>query len=97
MGATRQLHSAALSEAMGGDIETDPKDDKHLQALRPIVWMDVRVPSLVLDGARPQAPNTSAPRLGQRAWVRLDHGMAPLIWQWLQHARQGVDAAFNAR
>jgi putative peptide zinc metalloprotease protein len=96
-GATRQLHSAALSEAMGGDIETDPKDDKHLQTMRPIVWMDVRVPGLRLDGAAPHEPDTTSARLGQRAWVRLDHGMSPLIWQWLRRARQGMDAAFSAR
>jgi len=97
MGATRQLHSAALSQAMGGDIETDPKDDKHLQTLRPFVWMDVRVPQWRLDGAEPQAAQANAPRLGQRAWVRLDHGMAPLLLQWLRHARQGMDASFSAR
>jgi putative peptide zinc metalloprotease protein len=97
MGATRQLHSAALSQAMGGDIETDPKDEKHLQTLRPIVWMDVRVPGLLLDGAELHPSHMTAPRLGQRAWVRLDHGMAPLLWQWFRQGRQNMDAAFNAR
>ena len=88
LGATRQLPHAALSDAMGGDIITDPKDDKHLQAQRPVVWMDARVPAL---------PVEAAPRLGQRAWVRLEHGWSPLAWQWLSLVSQRTQTAFSAR
>ena len=96
LGATRQLHSPALSEAMGGDIPTDPKDEHHLQTLRPVVTMDLRVPGLRLD-APAHGTDTAPPRLGQRVWVRLDHGAAPLLWQWLSQARQHMDAAFSNR
>lgn len=97
VGATRQLHSAALSDAMGGDIVTDPKDEQHLQTQRPIVLMDVRVPTLTLDSATGTAASATQARLGQRAWVRLEHGLSPLVWQWLNLARLRADAVFSAR
>jgi putative peptide zinc metalloprotease protein len=80
VGATQQLPSPALSQEMGGDIITDPKDEHHLKTVRPVVLMDVQ-----LDSA---ASPDKASRLGERAWVRLDHGWAPPIWQlwrWAQH------------
>jgi len=97
VGATRQLHSAALSDAMGGDIVTDPKDEQHLQTQRPIVVMDVRVPALTLDGAPNPVASAAQARLGQRAWVRLEHGLSPLAWQWLNLARLRADAVFSTR
>lgn len=87
MGATRKLHSAALSEAMGGTIATDPKDEHHLQTLRPVILMDVR-----MNASGPQAQLT---RLGERAWVRLDHGWAPPVWQLAQVVRRQVLKTFN--
>ncbi|CAH0347790.1 biotin/lipoyl-binding protein [Aquabacterium sp. CECT 9606] len=84
VGATRQLPSAALSEQQGGDIQTDPEDEHHLNTVRPIVLMDVR-----LDHA------ARAERLGERAWVRFDQGWAPPVAQWWRWARQRADASFN--
>ena len=84
VGATRQLPSAALSEQQGGDIQTDPQDEHHVNTTRPIVLMDVR-----LDQAAP------AERLGERAWVRFDQGWSPPVVQWWRWARQRADASFN--
>lgn len=95
VGATHQLHSAALSEVMGGEIVTDPKDEQNLQTLRPVVLMDVEVPSLTLEGAPSGSDNWA--RLGQRAWVRLEHGLSPLAWQWLNLARLRANAVFSPR
>jgi putative peptide zinc metalloprotease protein len=97
LGATLELPSAALSDVMGGDIVTDPKDEHHLRTQRPIVLMDVEVPSLSLDGAPHAAQSAAWARLGQRAWVRLEHGMSPLAWQWLHLARGRADAVFSPR
>lgn len=95
IGATRKLPSAALSDVMGGDIVTEPKDEQNLQTQRPVVLMDVEVPSLALEGA-PAGTATWA-RLGQRAWVRLEHGLSPLAWQWLNVARLRANAWFSPR
>ncbi|MDI1260090.1 biotin/lipoyl-binding protein [Aquabacterium sp.] len=84
VGATRQLPSAALSEQQGGEIQTDPQDEHHLNTTRPIVLMDVR-----LDQAAP------AERLGERAWVRFDQGWSPPVAQGWRWARQRVDATFH--
>lgn len=87
IGATSKLHSAALSEAMGGAVATDPKDEQHLRTVRPVILMDVRMTQ-----AWPEAQLT---RLGERAWVRLDHGWAPPVWQLAQWVRRQVLKTFN--
>lgn len=97
VGATRQLHSAALSDVMGGDIVTDPKDDQNLRTQRPVVLMDVAVPSLTLEGAPQASDKSTLARLGQRAWVRLEHGLSPLAWQWLNLARFRANEVFSPR
>lgn len=84
IGATRALPSAALSDAMGGDTATDPTDEQHLRTLRPVVLMDVKMVD-------------SGGRLGERAWVRMDHGWAPLSWQWAQRAQRRINQAFTPR
>jgi putative peptide zinc metalloprotease protein len=80
MGATQVLPSAALSRDLGGEIATDPSDAQHLRTLRPVVLMDFL----------PAQPLTDVQdlRLGQRAWVKLDQGWAPPLWQgwrWVRH------------
>ncbi|EHR71849.1 membrane-fusion protein [Burkholderiales bacterium JOSHI_001] len=70
LAAVTRLPSAALSQASGGELLTDPQDKDHLRTLRPVVLMDV-----VLDAPLPGAG------LGQRAWVRFDEGWSPLAWQ----------------
>lgn len=84
LGATRQLPSPALSDTLGGDIQTDPADEHHLNTLRAVVMMDVRLN---------HAP--SAERLGERAWVRFDQGWSPPVAQLWRWARRRVDTSFN--
>ncbi|MGF1642374.1 MAG: PqqD family peptide modification chaperone [Thiotrichales bacterium] len=68
--ATHQLPSAALGFGAGGRILTDPSDPDGLKAIEPVFVLDVRVPHSHLE------------RVGGRAWVRFDHGHAPLLKQW---------------
>lgn len=82
-GATKSLPSAALSARHGGDIPTDPADD--LKALQPVVLLDLR-----LDAAA-----EGRERLGERAWVRLDTGFAPLALQAARALRRQVLRRFN--
>ncbi len=71
-GAGRRLPSAALSQRHGGNVLTDPKDADDLQPLQPVVLLDLQ-----LSGAANPAPG----RIGERAWVRFDGGLAPLALQ----------------
>ena len=99
IGATRELPSAALSDTMGGDTATDPTDDQHLRTLRPIVLMDGKLADRRRAEGPMPAPSdpNSQTRLGERAWVRLDHGWAPLIWQWARSAQGRINQTFTPR
>lgn len=68
--ATQQLPSAALGYGVGGTILTDQADPDGLKVLDPVFVLDVRVPNAPLE------------RIGGRAWVRFEHGRAPLLQQW---------------
>ena len=74
--ATTTLPSAALAYAGGGSILTDPSDKDGLRALEPVFIVDVRVPDSQLE------------RVGGHAWLRFDHGTAPLITQWTLRWKQ---------
>lgn len=77
--ATRQLPSAALGELAGGPIAVEPMaqpDQPGAQALQPVFLFDLTVPGLVVD------------RVGTRAWVRFEHGSAPLAFQLYRRASQ---------
>jgi putative peptide zinc metalloprotease protein len=74
--ATLDLPSAALGVNSGGEIVTDPADNKHLRSREPVVLLDVQVAD---------APSA---RIGTRAQVRFAHGWAPLAEQLLRRAQQ---------
>ncbi len=74
-GAVHQLPSAALGERGGGTVATDPADPQGMKALRAVVLADV------------QLRTSLGERVGGRAWVRFDHGFAPLAVQ-ASHAVQ---------
>jgi len=74
--ATSTLPSAALAYSAGGSILTDPTDEENLRALEPVFIIDVRVPGSKLK------------RVGSRAWLRFDHGTAPLSYQWTLRWKQ---------
>jgi putative peptide zinc metalloprotease protein len=60
--ATRELPSAALGERGGGPLAIDPTEKNGLRAAEPVVLIDLRLPGLVLR------------HVGERAWVRFEHG-----------------------
>ncbi|HOB93532.1 MAG TPA: hypothetical protein PK306_05195 [Aquabacterium sp.] len=96
VGAVSRLPSAALGQAQGGQIATDPADSEGLRTLQPVVLLDVQ-----LDAGPDAGPDdgpgaaAAAPRLGQRAWVRFDQGWQPLAGQLAQGLLRRVQRHFN--
>jgi putative peptide zinc metalloprotease protein len=84
--AVLQLPSAALSRRHGGSIDTDPQDPEALRSRQPVLLLDVQLE---------QATAAHSLRLGSRAWVKFDHGHAPLAWQWWQAWQRHWRAAAN--
>ena len=76
-GATVQLPARQLSTAGGGRVATDPTDGQGLTALQKMFQIDLEIPS----GSNPI-------KLGGRAYVRFNHGWAPLAVQWYFQIRQ---------
>lgn len=75
-GATRTLPSAALGDRGGGPFLTDPTDQQGTQLLDPVFLVDLSV-----SRAMPQ-------HIGERAWVRFEHGYLPLLFQGYRQVRQ---------
>ena len=75
--ATRQLPSVALSTFGGGPIAVDPSDDQHLRALEVVFQIDVKAP----EDARNH-------RIGERVYVRFEHGSRTLAWRLSRDIRQ---------
>jgi putative peptide zinc metalloprotease protein len=86
VGAVLQLPSAALSVRHGGGVVTDPRDRDDLTPLQPVVLLDVRLDAR--DGAADE-------RIGERAWVRFDAGLAAPAWQLAQALQRFVLRRFN--
>ena len=75
--ATRQLPSAALSSVGGGPIAVDPGDEHHVRALEVVFQMDVKLPEGMTDH-----------RIGERVYVRFEHGDRTLASRLSRSARQ---------
>ena len=75
--ATRQLPSAALSTVGGGSISVDPADEHHMKALEVVFQVDVPLPQ-----------NAGTYRVGERVYVRFEHGSHTLAWRIGRTARQ---------
>jgi putative peptide zinc metalloprotease protein len=75
--ATRQLPSVALASVGGGPIAVDPSDEQHLRALEVVFQMDVKLP----EGMQNH-------RIGERVYVRFQHGGRTLAWRISRTARQ---------
>lgn len=81
--ATHELPSAALGDKGGGALATDPADTDGVKTQEPVVLVDVAL------------PETALTRVGNRAWVRFDHGATPLAARWYRQARQVLLQHFN--
>ncbi|WP_326540716.1 hypothetical protein [Pseudorhodoferax sp.] len=84
-GTLNRLPSAALGEASGGRIATDPTDPDGLRTRQPVVVMDIELDT------------QATTRFGTRALVRFDHGSAPLAEQALRGLQQLLLGHFNPR
>jgi putative peptide zinc metalloprotease protein len=71
------LPARQLGTAGGGKIATDPTDRQGVTALQKFFQVDLEIPA----GADPL-------KLGGRAYVRFNHGWAPLAVQWYFQIRQ---------
>jgi len=79
-----RLPSKALTEAGGGRLAVDPRDQNQTKTLQRTFQFDLRLP--------PAATG----HFGMRVLVRFDHGFEPLGWQWYRRVRQLLLAQFNA-
>lgn len=75
--AQERLPSKVLGTAGGGRIPVDPSDDQGLTPVRTVFQLDVTLEE-----------EPSAWRIGQRAYVKFDHGSQPLAQQWMRLGRQ---------
>jgi putative peptide zinc metalloprotease protein len=76
-GASEQLPARQLGTVGGGTIAMDPSDSQGFTALQKVFQVDLEIP-----------PQPEPVRLGGRAYVRFDHGWAPLAVQWYFQIRQ---------
>lgn len=74
--ASQLLPSPALGDRGGGGYATDPTDAEGRRSLEPVFLVDLTLPGATLA------------RVGGRAWVRFDHGSAPLAFQVYRRATQ---------
>lgn len=81
--ATRQLPTAALGDRAGGPYVTDPADRDGQRSVDPVFLFDLTLPGSALE------------RVGQRAWVRFDHGAESLAAQLYRRALQVFLKHFN--
>jgi len=75
--ATHKLPSPALARDFGGIVPAAMAADGSLQALEKLFTVDLRLP---------EAANQA--RIGQRVFVRFDHGAEPLLKQWYRGLRR---------
>jgi putative peptide zinc metalloprotease protein len=81
---TEQLPAAVLSQLGGGEVATDPRDQKGIKAFQKIFLFDIRLPH-----------RSYLFNVGGRVYVRFDHGLEPLAWRWYRAVRQLLLKRFN--
>lgn len=74
--ATQQLPSPALSSQGGGVIATEARDLQGTRTLTRFFQLDVHLPS-----------SQALSALGERVYVRFDHGQEPLAQRWYRQLR----------
>jgi putative peptide zinc metalloprotease protein len=82
--ATDRLPTPALGSGGGGRIAVDPRDSHGVTAIQRLFEVDVELPA-----------QAGIVNVGGRAYVRFDHGWAPLATQWYRQIRQLFLARFN--
>ncbi|MFW5451645.1 MAG: HlyD family efflux transporter periplasmic adaptor subunit, partial [Methylophagaceae bacterium] len=75
--ATNTLPSAALATINGGKIQIDPNADEDLKTQEKVFHIDLTY-----------TPVADTTEIGQRVYVRFDHGSEPLGQQWYRSFRQ---------
>jgi putative peptide zinc metalloprotease protein len=76
-GASEDLPAPALGTQGGGRLAVDPRDDRGVTAFERVFQVDVEL------ARSPRFVN-----VGGRAFLRFDHGRAPLAQQWYRQLRQ---------
>lgn len=82
--ANNQLPSPALATNNGGNIVALSNDENELQTVEKVFHIDLEF--------RPVSPVTE---IGQRVYVRFDHGVEPIAQQWLRRLYQLFLRQFN--
>ncbi|MFW5443272.1 MAG: hypothetical protein ACKE51_03055 [Methylococcaceae bacterium] len=82
--ATNYLPSAALATINGGKIAVDPDFKDELKTQEKVFQIDLEF-----------IPLLKSPQIGQRVYVRFDHGSEPLGQQWYRSIRQVFLRQFN--
>jgi len=83
-GASAQLPSPALGLSGGGQVAVDPRDAQGMTAIQKVFQVDLEIPT-----------DLRLLNVGGRAYVRFDHGSAPLAAQWAREFRQLFLARLN--
>ena len=83
-GGSQDLPARQLGTSGGGQIAIDPTDGQGLKALQKVFQVDLEIPA-----------RSEQALLGGRAYVRFDHGWAPLGVQWYFQIRQIFLSRFN--
>jgi putative peptide zinc metalloprotease protein len=69
--ATYRLPSKALAQEGGGNIQTDPFDKDGVKTKDQYFQFEVALPDAI-----------DSQHIGQRVYVRFNHGYEPMGWQW---------------
>lgn len=81
---TEHLPARVLSQAGGGEVPIDPRDEKGVRAYRKVFLFDVHMP-----------PQSHLFNVEGRVYVRFNHGFEPLAWRWGRAVRQVLLRRFN--
>ncbi len=84
-GVLEYLPSSILSSAGGGNIAIDPTDKEGLRPIEKQFQFDIEPVEPVVDNVY----------IGGRVYVRFDHGLEPLAFQWYRSLRQLFLRRFN--
>ena len=82
--ATNHLPSAALATINGGIIAVDPSSQEELETLEKVFHIDLEF-----------TPTEQISEIGQRVYVRFDHGTEPIARQWYRSLSQVFLRQFN--